>query len=440
MFDELGNLQSEGHGISGFETMLSIGLGQEQQFTLILQTLQQLKDVYGDSVDKIVQGNTSNIIFLKSTDDSMIQTLSTMSGKRHRVYKKGKTVTEDVGAMTKFTATESKVSISYSNEEEPVISYNDMAFIQPCNSILFRAGDPPIWNRNETALPMSWRLFKNTITNPGKEYTLQTIPTLSTAKDFDVKQNQPNFTKMFDKRLAQASKAMQAMQYYKDVYGYSDDDIQRLDVDVYADEIMELISMMLHPEIDVHEREEQADAKEVLDLDVEQSDVTAKAQKDDSVEKAIIEDPRIRQAEMDDRKIFANGQISKADLYNPRAGGVNHSLDDAIASIYHKLRNHFSQDSRYFKVDSEMNLLSASGEMYIRHRSDARDARVAEAMAEKEEYRVYAEGNVAGAYASHYEVTDAFYRFLASFDSDWTFIRGEFSRQMAVAQKDGRVA
>ena len=26
---------------------------QEQQFTLILQTLQQLRDVYGDSVDKI---------------------------------------------------------------------------------------------------------------------------------------------------------------------------------------------------------------------------------------------------------------------------------------------------------------------------------------------------------------------------------------------------
>lgn len=57
MLDELGNLQSEGHGIAGFETMLSIGLGQEQQFTLILQTLQQLRDVYGDSVDKIVQGN-----------------------------------------------------------------------------------------------------------------------------------------------------------------------------------------------------------------------------------------------------------------------------------------------------------------------------------------------------------------------------------------------
>ena len=56
------NLQSEGHGIDGFQTMLSIGLGQDQQFTLILQTLQQLRDVYGDSVDKVIQGNTSNIV------------------------------------------------------------------------------------------------------------------------------------------------------------------------------------------------------------------------------------------------------------------------------------------------------------------------------------------------------------------------------------------
>lgn len=41
MLDELGNLQSEGSGIPGLSTMLSIGLGQDQQFTLILQTLQR---------------------------------------------------------------------------------------------------------------------------------------------------------------------------------------------------------------------------------------------------------------------------------------------------------------------------------------------------------------------------------------------------------------
>ena len=39
MVDELGNLQSKGQGIEGFETILTTGLGQGHQFTLILQTL-----------------------------------------------------------------------------------------------------------------------------------------------------------------------------------------------------------------------------------------------------------------------------------------------------------------------------------------------------------------------------------------------------------------
>ena len=51
MIDELGNLQSKGQGIEGFETILTTGLGQGHQFTLILQTLQQRKGVYGDIED-----------------------------------------------------------------------------------------------------------------------------------------------------------------------------------------------------------------------------------------------------------------------------------------------------------------------------------------------------------------------------------------------------
>lgn len=57
MLDELGNLQSEGKGISNFETLLSIGLGQSQFFTIILQTIQQLLNVYGDDSDRILRGN-----------------------------------------------------------------------------------------------------------------------------------------------------------------------------------------------------------------------------------------------------------------------------------------------------------------------------------------------------------------------------------------------
>ena len=434
MLDELGNLQSEGHGISGFETMLSIGLGQEQQFTLILQTLQQLKDVYGDSVDKIVQGNTSNIIFLKSTDDSMIETLSKMSGVRHKTYTDGKTVTKNVSAMTSFSKNEDKVSYSMSTKEEPVISYNDMASIPPCNSIVFRAGDSPIWNRNETALPMSWRLFKNTIINPGKEYTLQTIPTLSTAKDFDVKQNQPDFMKMFEKRLSQAGKANKAMKYYQDVYGLTDNEIAKLDVDVYADDIMQLISSMLHPDIDMTKREENVDPEEIeKQMDTPDTDMSKNIESDDSVQKAMAEDPRIQRARDGERKIYANGTISRNDLCTVD-GHINHSLDATISDIYHRCRNHFSQDSQYFKVDPQTNdLTSPTGAIYIFGQNNEATARHMQDASRDPNSRVMGDPDAMDA-KNDLVVTDAFYKFLASFDTEWPFTRGEFARQMARAQ------
>lgn len=437
MLDELGNLQSEGHGISGFETMLSIGLGQEQQFTLILQTLQQLKDVYGDSVDKIVQGNTSNIVFLKSTDDSMIETLSKMSGVRHRTYTDSKTVTKDIAAMTSFSKNEAKVSYTMTTKEEPVISYNDMASIPPCNSIVFRAGDSPIWNRNETALPMSWRLFKNTIINPGKEYTLQTIPTLSTAKDFDVKQNQPDFMKMFEKRLKQASKAEKAMRYYQDVYGLTDDEIQRLDVDVYSDEIMEMISSMINPDLDLTVREENADP-EVLNVDVEQTEITKTATKNTEVETAMATNPAIQRAKDGDKKLYANGTISRNDLYSNY--GVNHQYDAIISDIYHKYRNHFSQDATYFRVDPQTNnLTSPTGVVYIYGQNNAQMAARMQEASEDPNSRVMVEGEIPQDAKNDLVVTADFYKFLTSFDSEWPFTRGEFARQMARAQANGNL-
>ena len=161
MLDELGNLQSEGHGISGFETMLSIGLGQEQQFTLILQTLQQARDVYGDSVDKIIQGNVANIVFLKSTDDTMIETLTKMSGTRHRAVRDSKTVTQDTERLIEGLNVEGKVSYTISAKEESVIGYNESG--HSCRNVTRSSSlrvFPPIWNRNAEILPMSWRLVQ----------------------------------------------------------------------------------------------------------------------------------------------------------------------------------------------------------------------------------------------------------------------------------------
>ena len=64
--------------------------------------------------------NTNNLIFLKSNDDTMNETLSKMSGVRHVTRRDSKTVTEDMSKIVKGTSVDSKVSYTMSTSEEPV--------------------------------------------------------------------------------------------------------------------------------------------------------------------------------------------------------------------------------------------------------------------------------------------------------------------------------
>ena len=452
MLDELGNLQSEGHGISGFETMLSIGLGQEQQFTLILQTLQQLKDVYGDSVDKIVQGNTSNIVFLKSTDDAMIDTLQKMSGTTHKSFTDSKTITRDMQKL--MMQNEGKASYTMTTKEVPVISYNDMAFISERNSIIFRAGDSPVWNRNETILPMSWRLFKNTITQPGKDYSLQTIPTLSSALDFDIRQNQPDFMKMLDKRMAQAGKAAAAMDLYKSAYNYTDTELSKLDIDAYSDEIMDLITAMLNNSLGkgssdtVADDDDMFDGDDVVSIDdwddamieenysddIDEISSYGMLDTDDIEENVDVQtEAARRQVQRDerDRKIYAGGYISKSMLVNPDGSVKSHSFDRDFSEIFANNMGAMLNDKRHF-TEVDGNLYGINGKPYIvKADNKAMLDRMNEA-AQEEDSNVFSEENVAEQDLSEfntYIITDAFYQFLASLDM-WTFADGRFENEM----------
>lgn len=450
MLDELGNLQSEGHGISGFETMLSIGLGQEQQFTLILQTLQQLRDVYGESVDKIVQGNTSNIVFLKSTDDAMIDTLQKMSGVTHKSFTDSKTITRDMQKL--MMQNEGKASYTMTTKEVPVISYNDMAFISERNSIIFRAGDSPVWNRNETILPMSWRLFKTTITQPGKNYSLQTIPTLSSALDFDIRQNQPDFIKMLDKRMAQACKAAEAMEMYKTAYNYTDTELAKLDIDAYSDEIMDLIIAMLNDSVGksaATDDEEDVFGDDVVLIDDWDDDMFEGGYTDEidevnsygAIDESNIEnnddvqqEAAKRQAARSEfeRKIYANGYLSKSDLIRPDGSVKTHSFDRDFSEIFANQMGVMLGDRNFFN-DIDGNLYGLDGKPYIiRNDNSAMLARMNEA-AEDEESNVYAENSVSEQDLNEfntYAITDAFYQFLASLDT-WSFANGRFNDEMA---------
>lgn len=396
---------------------------------LILQTLQQLKDVYGDSVDKIVQGNTSNIVFLKSTDDSMIETLQKMSGTTHKSYVDQKTVTYDAEKLV--LPVEGKGSYMATTKEIPVISYNDMAFIAERNSIVFRAGDSPIWNKNETILPMAWRLHMNQIKVPGKKFSLQTVPTLSTAMNFNLQNNIPNFQECLANRMDRALRVADCENSYKEIFHYSDADLLKLDKDVYSDDIMSMVDDAIRAEREA--REAMADAAEengeaffddpygsVDDMEfLENEEVQAEVE------------TRLEQAAIKDAKIYAGGRIARSDLVDgciARRG----AFDALFIEAYKECKGKMDQDPHFRCVNGSL-CDAEEGDVYIMYVGTADMDKLLNDT-EDTGKRVYSEGDVTRNEArgfGSYEVQDEFYFFLANLD-DWRGLaRGEFDAFIA---------
>lgn len=421
MLDELGNLQSEGHGISGLETMLSIGLGQDQQFTLILQTLQQLKDVYGDSVDKVVQGNTSNIVFLKSTDDDMIRTLEGMSGKTHVAMINGKTVTKDIERLV--LSNEGKVGYNVTVQELPVISYNDMAFIPERNSIVFRAGSSPIWNRNETILPMSWRLFKNTIEMPGKKFSLQTIPTMSNVLDFDLKNNQPDFDLMLRQRMEEAYMVDSVRADYMEAFGYTDADVARMDIDVYAEDVMRLMRDTIRANKALEDRyADEGDMEGAYNLD----DVMASAVP--NTEQLEVNRQNAENQSALERKRYAGGRLSREQVLDP-----TDSVSMAILIAYAKTYQYFGRLGRGIRLDGEKGRCLFCGDDELVHFSMDQYQALKDA-AKEADSKIYDAGEAIGQadeLFGGYTVHQGFYKFLTGMPNWASIAGGAFDRAVA---------
>lgn len=427
MLDELGNLQSDGNGIEGLETMLSIGLGQDQQFTLILQTLQQLIAVYGQDIDKIIQGNVANLILLKSNETDMLKTLETMSGTTHRSYRDSKQVTQQLDQMI-GGKTSGAISYTIGTQERPVISVNDMLSIAPRNSMVFRPGESPIWNRNETVLPMSWRLLKDQINHPGHEYQLSTVPSLSGAMDFDVRANQPNFRKMLIKQIDRASRASTAVEMYSQAHNYDEEDVLRLDPDVYADEIMNVISIMLG-----------GDGSEIPDMPNEFLEVGYDG--DEFVDNdEMIAEMAARKTQMEEfnKKCYAQATVAKSDLITQ--GGtakVRGQLDSELVKAFVRSKTELFSDLRNFSTNADGDLLSADGsKTYVKINHNRGLAQRLNEAAQDEATRVFSDKVINDGDIEDIEIKAEFLYFLTS-RNDWRwFANGVFDHEMWVAMQN----
>lgn len=380
--------------------------------------------------DLVPTHNTSNIVFLKSTDDSMLDTLQKMSGTTHRSYVDSKTVTQDKEKMLKGFSTEGKVSYTMATKEEPVIKYNDMAFISERQSIVFRAGDPPVWNRNETILPMSWRLFKDTIIHPGHDYSLQTIPTLSSALDFDVRMNQPNFSEMLDNRMRQAIRAGQAKEIYKEAYGLDDFGVERLDPDVYSDEVMSLIDSISWEELGINPDE----AAEVTDPGAfESPDGMYMSDEMFEVNTDVVQEVATR-SEVDKKRKelrFAGRTVSMEMLVGIDDTPV-YALEQTIVRAFQASRRQLERDSAHFTMRNG-DLYSADGRtVYISHTDESEDLRILNDSSKDPGSRVFAEDGVEGqdeaAQLGSFALHGEFLQYLAGLSSWSDLGQGHFER------------
>ena len=377
----------------------------------------------------------------------MIDTLQKMSGTTHKSFTDSKTITKDMQKL--MMQNEGKASYTMTTKEVPVISYNDMAFISERNSIIFRAGDSPVWNRNETILPMSWRLFKTTITQPGKNYSLQTIPTLSSALDFDIRQNQPDFVKMLDKRMAQAIKVEDALEMYRTAYNYTDADIARLDIDAYSDEIMDLVAGILNNSLGQEDENGEEDyeieyeEEYIDDEDLEayyQTTIEAERDSYGSFNTNDIEENQDVQAEAAkrqadkaerDRRRYAGGYISRAHLIDNQ-GKATHSFDRDFSEIFANQTGVMLNDTANFK-EVDGNLYGLDGQPYIIKADNSEMIKKMNEAAQDDETQVYSEGDISERDLSEfnkYRITDAFYVFLAGLEA-WTFADGRFEDEMS---------
>lgn len=298
---------------------------------------------------------------------------------------------------------------------------------------MFSSGKDPVWNRNETIMPMSWRLFQNKIVKPGETYTLQTIPTSSTVKEFDLEANQPDFDKLLDKRVMQAQFAAEATDLYQRGFGYSDFDMEKLDQNVRSAGIMEIVDQRMKSaaeDIPGAEDEDFYDPEVIND----HLPSVGQAEEDTSTRNKVAE----REARLQDlqRMRYAEGLVSREMLINYDDSPKQGTLDTELVDAYRRCAGDMQRDLSHFQEGTNGGLKSPDGTIYIEAINEAKDVDYLRTSTEDEQRRVYAED--AQSPSSHgwtFRLTPAFYLFLAEQESWKDIAHGEFDRSVALAMR-----
>lgn len=258
LLDEVGNLRANGSGIPDLITKESIGLSDKQQYTLVVQAIQQISELYSKDIMDIIESNTKNIQFLNSLNEGMRNRVSKLSGVQYVVHKTGDNFTRDVSRVA--GRTEAKISTSRRTEKENVIKPDDLLGLKKGEMYVVGTNkQEPIFSGYPTTMPYSYALHSwkryphKSGADPKKDkYTVSSLPVENGGRAFDRIGNTPDFFNMVTKRVKQARLANVMRERYKKIYGeavyghtMTDDEFHHESADEVADIIMRGINTTL---------------------------------------------------------------------------------------------------------------------------------------------------------------------------------------------------
>jgi len=156
MLDEFGNMPP----IEGMANIITVCLGRNIHFNLIIQSYSQLKKLYGEDSDTIV-GNCGNQIYILTTDLNTAEHFSKLVGKQTIVDRSRS------GKHLSFDKSESE-----NTKERPLLTANELMQLMEGESVVFRVikrrdnkrrkiRPKPIYNTGPTMLKARWQYLSD---------------------------------------------------------------------------------------------------------------------------------------------------------------------------------------------------------------------------------------------------------------------------------------
>lgn len=266
LFDEFGNMQYNGTGVPDLAGKLTAGAGQDQQFTMVLQSMSQLKAIYKPEIANTLQSNVGGFFFIKSKDASLINMLVQMNGKKIVVSQGSQSFDRPMGGYhlrdefaTKKDQPRPKrhVNLSYSKETRDALSPNAYLHLNDSvydgNAIVSR-GSSIIMSHGPTILPMSFQLYgKNHTGGFGHDIKPDNLPMLGNQSG-DAANQIPDFEHMLAQRIEEAKMAPKVYKRFLEVSGLNEYEIKRkFDQDELAKDLMRGIHLNINQESEDHD-------------------------------------------------------------------------------------------------------------------------------------------------------------------------------------------